>query len=426
MTALGALRSLRSGVRQGDAGSAATPRAEVGEAGERILRVLYLAVALGGLVYSGVGLDKTMSQFPSLPGWFAWGGWLVSTGSPVILGILAFWAPLRLLRWVASLYGVLFFGVMLAWPPLQITPGLVGQNSPWTNDVLTVATLAVAVSWRPRWTWAYVVVSAAGSGYVRYLSDPPVGLHIALLDTSYNLLMNSVFASLVIVTRQGASRQDDAAATARRETSREAEASARFQQRVRIDALVHDHVLSALLIASRDDPVSRNALRALAASTLETLSTESPLGAEPLTEEDFVSRLRSSVTSQSDGILFVTDLAGTLMLPADIAQALLEATAEAVRNTLRHALPRDGATEVLRSVSVTTHGGAVEITVRDDGRGFNSRRIPPERLGVRVSILSRMKSLADGYATVDSTRGTGTTVTIGWRGETREPRGEQL
>ncbi len=186
---------------------------------------------------------------------------------------------------------------------------------------------------------------------------------------------------------------------------------------MRIDALVHDHVLSALLVASRDEKVSRDALRALAASTLETLRNESPLGAEPLTEDDFVSRLRSSVTSQSDGTRFITDLAGTLTIPADTAQALLEATAEAVRNTLRHALPRDGATEVLRSVSVTAHGRAVEITVRDDGRGFNSRRIPPERLGVRVSILSRMKSLTDGYATVDTTRGTGTTVTIGWRGD---------
>lgn len=415
MTALGsALR--RAPVSQTPGSGRLTWSSELGPATNRVLRLLYLSVSLGSLVYAGVGLGKAFSEFSALEPWFAWASWIFSTAAPVAVGVLALWAPIRILRIAASVYGVLFLVVMLAWPALQVAPGLPGADSPWTNDIMTVATIAIAISWRARPVWTYVVLSALCSGFVRYLSDPAVGWKLALLDTSYNLLMNSVFASLALVTRSGAARLDAAADAARIETSRQAESAARVQQRIRIDALVHDHVLSALLIASRDD-APRQALRKLAASTLATLRDETPLRPEPLTEEDFVNRLRSSVTSQSDGIGFETDVGQHLRIPASIAQGLLEATSEAVRNTLRHAHPAGSGADpgdVDRRVQVSTAPDRIRITIRDDGQGFNSRRIPPERLGVRVSILTRMETLPGGFASIESARGAGTTVTIGW------------
>ncbi|RKR76109.1 ATP-binding protein [Frondihabitans australicus] len=422
MTTLGVRRALgRADRRIGAETETAVRHADEGGASERILRVLYLAVGIGGLVYSAVGLGKTLTQLPLLTPWFGWGGWIFTSGCPLILAALALWAPLRVMRWIGSIYGIVFLLLLVLWPTQQISVGLPHLDSPWTNDILTVPAIAVAISWRTRPLWVYVILSAALSGYVRAMSDPAVGARLAALDATYNLLMNCTFAALVVVTRQSAARQDAAAVAARLETSREAEASARVQQRVRIDALVHDHVLSALLIASRPAPASRDALRALAASTLDTLRDESPLGAEPLTDDDFVSRLRSSVTSQSDGIRFVTQLDGAGTVPADIAQALLEAAAEAVRNTLRHAKPRDGAAGVLRTVTVSADPQGVEIGVADDGQGFNSRRIPPERLGVRVSILSRMETIDGGFAAIESSRGVGTAVTIGWRAGAERP-----
>jgi signal transduction histidine kinase len=415
MTAVGA-----AGLRQATAPDPGSGRlrwsSDLGPATNRVVRLLYLSVSIGSLVYAGVGLGKAFGEFSTLQPWFAWTSWIFSTAAPVLLGVLALWAPLRVLRLVAGCYGVLFLVVMLAWRPFQVTSGIPGDDSPWTNDIMTVATIAIAISWRARPVWAYVIASALCSGIVRYLSDPDVGWKLAALDLSYNLLMNCVFASLALVTRSGAARLDAAADAARIETSRQAEAAARVQQRVRIDALVHDHVLSALLIASRDD-APRAALRELAASTLATLRDESPLRPQPLTEDDFVGRLRSSVTSQSDGIGFETDLGQHLRIPAAIAQGLLEATSEAVRNSLRHARPAgsgDGATEVRRVVAVSSAPDRIRITVRDDGQGFNSRRIPPERLGVRVSILTRMETLPGGHASLESARGSGTTVTVGW------------
>jgi signal transduction histidine kinase len=88
-----------------------------------------------------------------------------------------------------------------------------------------------------------------------------------------------------------------------------------------------------------------------------------------------------------------------------------------VRNSLLHAGDADSTVAVSRVVTVSSPGDGVEIVVRDDGRGFNSRRIPPERLGVRVSILNRMATLPGGWADIESSRGFGTRVSLVWSPE---------
>jgi signal transduction histidine kinase len=56
----------------------------------------------------------------------------------------------------------------------------------------------------------------------------------------------------------------------------------------------------------------------------------------------------------------------------------------------------------------------VRIEVKDDGKGFDQRRIGADRLGVRISILRRVNSLPGAFAHVQSSRRHGTTVTLGW------------
>lgn len=384
----------------------------IGDAELRVTRILYLSIGIGALVYGVVGYSKALSQFDSLEPWWAHITWYGASTAPILLGVLAMWAPIRVLDAIASIYGLSFAAVMATWRIAQHSSSLPGQNSPWTNDFMAVAAISVAISWRMRSVWAYVLVTSVLSGLIRYTADPEVGWKVALLDLSYNLFFDCVFVSITMVTRASARRLDSVAEAARVKTSLEAEASARVQQRIRIDALVHDHVLSALLIASRADGVPTKALRELAASTLGMLRDDALVPQEPLGQDDFVSRLRSSVTSQSDGIGFEATLSGTASIPADIAQALVEATAEAVRNSLRHADRDDRAT--WRQVTVTGSDAGIEIRVSDNGRGFNSRRIPPERLGVRVSILNRILTLPGGSADIESARGVGTRVFIGW------------
>ena len=93
---------------------------------------------------------------------------------------------------------------------------------------------------------------------------------------------------------------------------------------------------------------------------------------------------------------------------AAVAEALLTATEEALRNSLRHAGPAN------LTVHVTVRDGGVEVNVLDDGVGFDPAAVPGERLGIAQSIEARMRDAAGGSAQVVSTPGVGTRVVLGW------------
>lgn len=89
------------------------------------------------------------------------------------------------------------------------------------------------------------------------------------------------------------------------------------------------------------------------------------------------------------------------------ATALVGAVREALNNALKHA----HASRVVVDVH-SDAGGAAAITVTDDGIGTDPDRVACARgLGVRDSILGRM-SRVGGHASLDSTPGGGTRVTL--------------
>mgnify|MGYP002720243723 FL=1 len=56
---------------------------------------------------------------------------------------------------------------------------------------------------------------------------------------------------------------------------------------------------------------------------------------------------------------------------------------------------------------------AISMAIVDDGHGFDPDTTPEGRLGIRVSIRTRMEQ-AGGHARVNSRRGRGTTVQLLW------------
>ena len=91
-------------------------------------------------------------------------------------------------------------------------------------------------------------------------------------------------------------------------------------------------------------------------------------------------------------------LSGEHELPPEVAQAIAEATLEAVRNSLRHAGDACGIT----------------VEVNDNGRGFDPAAAGRGRHGVSGSIIARMQDVG-GRATVDSAPGEGACITLRWR-----------
>ena len=100
-------------------------------------------------------------------------------------------------------------------------------------------------------------------------------------------------------------------------------------------------------------------------------------------------------------------------VPVPVAMAIAHATREALANVAAHAGTGE-AWVTVRALAAApgTHAG-VEVTVRDEGAGFDPGRLGPARLGVRRSITERVTDCG-GSAAVRSAPGAGTMVRLCW------------
>ena len=119
--------------------------------------------------------------------------------------------------------------------------------------------------------------------------------------------------------------------------------------------------------------------------------------------------MRSVVTELDDSIGLRVRGTGSGLVPQEVAAAFAEATSEAIRNSLEHA----GSHLVTRSVTVDMGPETITIEIVDDGAGFDPAVVPEDRLGIAVSIRGRLAAVG-GEADIESTRATGTRVTLRW------------
>ena len=209
--------------------------------------------------------------------------------------------------------------------------------------------------------------------------------------------------------RADAADEAQTAANERFDTARRA--AALEEERTRTDALLHDSVLNALLGAARThEDHERIALSA--ENALRVLSATGDGPAVRGVNERFehaIAAVEHELAPMRGLLQLDLTAAHDVELPARVADTLLAAMLQALSNSIKHAGPT--AVRVARAVPVGD--GGIRITVRDDGQGFNLADIAPERLGVRVSIIDRVR-LIGGSAEIRSTPGTGTTVVLEW------------
>ncbi len=180
-------------------------------------------------------------------------------------------------------------------------------------------------------------------------------------------------------------------------------ARVREEQRAEMAAHLHDSVLQTLALiqnrAGASSEVGRIA-RAQERELRDWLYAEAAEGAVP-DAHDLATELRSVAAALEIDHAVHFDVVSTgepvLRAPAELAAA----AREAMLNAARHA-----GGDV--SVYIESGGGSVDVFVRDRGPGFDIDALPEGRLGVRESIIGRMRR-AGGRATVTS-RETGTEV----------------
>lgn len=202
-----------------------------------------------------------------------------------------------------------------------------------------------------------------------------------------------------------------AEAAARESERRSALVRAEAAQQRALARLVHDEVLAVFTAALQFGGRIPDELRAEARAALDILEGGSLREPDetPVPTDAVAGELRRVVQDADPHATVDADVTEGAV-PRLVVDAFAGAAGEAVRNSIRH-----GGSGVDVHVHIRAGDGALDLTARDDGPGFDARRVPAERLGVRESILGRIRALDGGSADIVSAPGEGTEVRLRWR-----------
>ena len=377
---------------------------------ERVRRVLAFGFLPGGLVFGLLAAPTLASQASHFPLWWNEAAFCGIVLPPVILGSLAFTAPMRVLRLLAAV-GALAGLAAQASLPFVADPRIPLNGPPWLDQISALGTIAAVLAVRAPLTVLIALVTSALTFAGRVATDAGDATFDGLQNAAYMLLFMITFIALGVSALAAGRAADVAEADALRAATAAATDAARERERARINALVHDQVLATLLAAARSVPGSAahervDAQRAL--TGLQELLRSEPSVAAPLNGEELAWQVQAVTTELAPEAVFGYELVGDIEVPGEAVEALVGATEEAIRNSLRHASATN------RAVHVQVDAVGVWVDVLDDGVGFDRSRVPVTRLGIAESIEGRMRTLPGGSAVVVSTEGVGTRVRIGW------------
>ncbi len=346
-----------------------------------------------------------------------WGAFAFVMLLPLIIGLVSIFARVRFIRFANAFYALGYLVILTIWAT-GISEVQRAHGDVWITSVIAIpasAAMAWAAENRARGlvAWGYLALISALSGIVTFQSSVSPERSIESFQMAlYTFAFSAVYVAVCQVAIQGSARLDATRDAAAREREASLADAARADERVRIESLVHDGAISTLLVAGREGaPIE--ALAAQARDTLQQLSDRAD--DTSVSWQDFCDRL-TRVRDQlvpSATLQVPTNL--QLSLATAVADAFEGAASEALRNVSRHAIADadPGQVGCSLAVSVSEESGEVLIRVSDTGSGFDTDRVDDRRLGIRRSIIERMRAVG-GDALVHSRSGVGTTVTLTW------------
>lgn len=302
---------------------------------------------------------------------------------------------------------------MLLWPLMVDDVALIPEYSkPWIWWTLGIGILSFGLIGN-RIAGGLALVCISFGWYFIHTSEAggSATWQLALQDSVYLFLFGGSIIGLITLVRDGAQRADTANTQFIQSAIEQARVDAIERERQRLDALIHDKVLNTLVLASKAESRQEQARAAeLAAQAIESLkaAAQEPERNPAVTPLGLFRALRKAAMQLAPGIEVKTLSGGAETLRADRAQALTEATLQAIDNARVHAK----ATKLELTLD-SPKPGEVEITLQDNGIGFRPDRIPKDRIGLRTSVLTRMRNIG-GEAVIESEPGRGTTITLRW------------
>lgn len=365
-----------------------------------------------GVAFFLQSLPTLLEEMPNLH--TAWSivmvGGLVSSLLVAVVGsILRRW-----IRLATAAFAVIYFAALITWPFAVVDTGAVTDNSLWLYGLMTVATALAAIGFELRLAAAYLILVPLIYAVIRLTPlGGEVGLSRAALDSVFALILGGVITIIFTMLRAAANAVDRAQQMALERYSHAVRQHAIEAERVQVDAIVHDSVLTTLLSAARAySPQAKELAATMAGNAIGHLREAvavAPDSDAMVPASVLASRISEAASTMSQPFEVTSTRLGRAQLPIPVAEAMYSAAVQGMVNSLQHA-----GSDVRRWVEVRGLGhGAIQVQVGDDGSGFEVATVPTERLGVRVSIIERMSS-AGGHADVASSPGEGTTVRLRW------------
>ena len=380
---------------------------------KQVENVMSRSVAVFGIVFGAQTIPMLIGQLDEAsPVWL----WIVV---PALFGSLLVVLLLSIARpWVRYAHGGfagVYFLALVSWP-LAVLPGVeIFNGIHWLNYLLTVATATAAIAFSTFVAGVYLFLAPTIYLIVR-ITPEGGGAHweLATLEAIYALILGSAIMIIVTMLRQAASDVDNAQAAALERYSHAVRQHATEVERVQVDSIVHDSVLTTLISAARAYSPEAMALSARMAESaighLRDAALVSPVDGTTVSLNTISARIADAATALAGPIEVRVGRMGAGCVPAQAAEAVHAATVQAMVNSLQHA----GDAGVSRWVAVRGLApDGIEVVVGDTGDGFDLANGATERLGVRISIIERLAN-AGGRAVIASAPGAGTLVTIRW------------
>ncbi len=376
----------------------------------RVNFLLARIFSIGGLAVGLQMLLNALSQSDIISAWLFWPGF--SAVAICQLGLIygAFVSGKNLFwqRW----YAMSIAFVIVTWFLGNPVQSLMGDKFyPWAWWGVGLAAVAAFASFRPMSSMVFLVAIDLYWFAVRFFpAYGGAGLWLNLQDTLLTFLFAALLGSLIFLTRYEASKVDDASARKIVAAAEQAGAEARAREKSRLDALVHDKVLTTLALAAKaNTDQERKSVASLAAAAINALnlSVTSSKG-DQINGSSFFAALEQVAIAQQSNIQISLTEVDAVWIPEEVATALSEAMLQALVNSQQHA----GASAT-RELHLKAHRGGIKIVVKDTGRGFRMSRVPKNRLGLRISVIERVE-MVGGRAFIDSQPGVGTNIILEW------------
>ena len=357
------------------------------------VRIVALVLSLAG----GIGVPLYLLAWAVLPGeGHAQTGRSRRSAVEIALGV-----GLLAISAMLTLRGLgLWLSDAITWPLALVAGGvaLVWRGRTWATDEALPTTVTPEP---PPQAERVASVSRQGLGAGLFIA---AGLVFLQATGSLSAARDVILAALVVAIVLGLIFAPWTLRLARSLTIERAE-RIRSQERAELAAHLHDSVLQTLALMQKraDDPREVAALaRAQERELRAWLAGRSPSEGER--------RLGAALESAA------AEVEATYRVPVDVVavgDVDLDARGEALVAAAREAMvnaAKFGAGSPV-AVYAEADGGAVQVFIRDRGPGFDPDAVPPDRRGLRESVVGRM-ARNGGRATVTASPGAGTEVEL--------------